>query len=492
MQARNREAVVIGAGLGGLAVALRLATRGWRVTICEQAGSPGGKMNRWEAAGYRFDTGPSLITLPQALTETFQAAGERIEDYLELMPVSPLAEYFFDDGARFTHTSSLPPWLATVRRLEAGDASGFLRFMNLGARLFELSRRTFLARSPWEGPDPKALGALRYLPLRQGFGQYHRVVCDHFRSPYLQRMFDRYTTYVGSSPYHTPSTLIVIPYMEYAIGAWHVRGGLYQIVEALVALAQKNGVELRLGTCVQKIIYRQKRAIGVELGTGEQLPAEAVIMNGDASCLPHLLGLKGAQPLPENQRSLSGLIFLFALRRSLPEWSHHSVFFSADYAQEFHELFQERRFPEDPTIYINMPSRTDRSLTPGQGEALFIMANAPANDAEPWDEIMIGEARRRILRRLQKAGFPDFTNEVVAADVWTPRRIAEQYAMPGGAIYGTNSHGLRNAFLRPPNKDRRINGLYCVGGSSHPGGGVPTVLMSAAITARLVEKYEGP
>ncbi|MBN1270052.1 MAG: phytoene desaturase [Kiritimatiellae bacterium] len=490
MNARGSKAVVIGAGIGGLAVALRLAVRGWAVTVCEQTGAPGGKMNRWQANGFRFDTGPSLITMPWVFEELFAAAGARLHEHIEPVCVHPLADYHFSDGTRFTHTADLPAWLATVRRLEGGEAAGFLAFMGLGARLFELSKATFFKRSPFDRPDPSAARALRHMPLRFGWGNYDRTVRHFFRSPYLRQMFNRYITYVGSSPYRTPATLSVIPFVEYAFGGWHVKGGLYRIIEAIAALGRDAGVEILTRTRVTAITRRAGRAAGVDLEGGTHLDADVVIMNGDASCAPALLGLAG-RGLDEKERSMSGLVFLFALKKTLPGHPHHSVFFSADYEEEFRQLFEERRFPDDPTVYVNMPSRTDRTMTPGQGEVMFVMANAPANDGDAWDEPMVAAARRRVTARLQQAGCPDFEQDVVASAVWTPRKMAEQYGMPGGAIYGQVSHGWRGAFLRPPNKDRRVPGLYYVSGSTHPGGGTPTVLMSAAITSDLIRRHEG-
>jgi phytoene desaturase len=218
-------------------------------------------------------------------------------------------------------------------------------------------------------------------------------------------------------------------------------------------------------------------------------------MNGDASCASSLLGERGERALPESgglpesERSLSGLVFLLAVRKTLPQLAHHSIYFSSDYRREFRELFDERRFPDDPTVYVNAPSRNDRSVVPGEGETLFVMANAPA-DARGWDEERVSQARRRVFERLRLGGFPDIEPDVVACDVWTPERFARSYLMPGGAIYGAHSHGWKNAFFRPPNKDRRVEGLYYVGGSSHPGGGTPTVLMSAQITAELIQRFE--
>jgi phytoene dehydrogenase-like protein len=187
---------------------------------------------------------------------------------------------------------------------------------------------------------------------------------------------------------------------------------------------------------------------------------------------------------------MSGLVFLWAVRRTMPELHHHTVFFSADYALEFHQLFDERRFPDDPTVYISASSRTDRSVVPGgDGETLFVMANAPA-DAEPWDEVATADARAKVVRRLERSGFSLRAGDLVAESVWTPRRLAEAYSMPGGAIYGAHSHGWRRAFHRAPNRTK-VKGLYCVGGSAHPGGGTPTVVLSSKIVAGLMEKDFG-
>ncbi len=484
-----KRAVIIGGGLGGLAVALRLVARGWDVTLCEQGARFGGKMNLWESGGFRFDTGPSLITMPWVFEELFTAAGSRLADHIELTAMQPICDYVYADGVRFTYTSSLPDWLATVRQLERNE-QGFLDFMKLGAKLYEVSSRTFLARRPLEWPQASDKAVLRHLPFRYGWGNYHRTVAAHFNSPYLQQLYDRYPTYVGSSPYRSPATLAVIPYIEFAFGGWYVRGGLYRIVEALVELAERAGVTLLTQSRVALVERISGKVAAVELADGARLPADVVVMNGDASRMAQLLGDSETDELPRAQRSMSGLVFLLGLRRSLPELQHHTIYFSADYQREFEELFDERRFPSDPTVYVNAPSRSDRSVVPGEGETLFIMANAPANEDDVWDEEQIADARRRVMARLHSGGFPNIEEDIVVSDVWTPGRIAERYAMPGGAIYGAHSHGWRNAFLRPSNKDSRCAGLYYVGGSSHPGGGTPTVLLSARITAELIERYE--
>jgi phytoene desaturase len=474
-----KHVAIIGAGLGGLAAGLRLRKRGFAVSIFEAGPTPGGKMNRWESQGFRFDTGPSLITMPWVFADLFRAAGSRLEDHVVLTPLHPLSEYFFDDGTRFTYTSDLPEWLNTLRQLDPRDVDGFFRFQKLGARIWEVSKQTFMRRTPTDRPSLEDLKVLRHFPLRHGWGNYHKTVTAHFHNPHLIQLFDRYPTYVGSSPYSSPATLALIPYLEFAFGGYAVQGGLYSIVEGLVALSRSAGVEILLNSPVTKIEAGQGIAKAVQLASGERIAADIVIMNGDSAALGKLL----EEAPTADDRSMSGFVTLLGIKRDLPELQQHSIFFSADYQREFSQIFDEKRFPDDPTVYVNAPSRADRSLVPGRGETLFIMANAPAT-ASPE----IREYRKRVFARLRKGGFPDIEQDIVVEDCWTPARIEERYRMPGGAIYGSNSHGWKNAFLRPSNRHERIRNLYRVGGSTHPGGGTPTVLLSAEITCGLIHE----
>ncbi len=479
-----KTAIIAGGGLGGLATALRLRGKGWRVTVFEAGPSLGGKMNRWESAGYRFDTGPSLITMPWIFRDLFEAAGSRLEEHAELRPLHPLAGYIFPDGCEFTYSASLPEWIGTLRRIDRRDVDGFYRFLQLGARLYEVSRRTFLARAPLSRPARGELAAVRHMPLRHAWGNYHRTVEKHFHSPYLRQMFDRYPTYVGSSPYRAPATLAIIPWIEYAFGGYSVKGGLYRIVEGIVNLARAQGVELVCNTRVRSVTHHGKKVTGVKLADGASVPADVVVMNGDPSAAE-----QGDPSLHTRARtrSMSGFVMLLGLDRELPQYTENTICFSADYKEEFRQIFEDRRFPDDPTVYVSMPSRGDRSLAPAGGETLFIMANAPANGDE-WDARQVEQARSRVLERLRKSGFPDLAPHTVVSDVWTPRRIADRYLMPGGSIYGAASHGWRDSFLRPSNQVRGMSGLYRVGGSTHPGGGTPTVLLSAQITCDLIER----
>ncbi|MCU1325252.1 MAG: Zeta-carotene-forming phytoene desaturase, partial [Bryobacterales bacterium] len=465
---------------------LRLSVRGWTVTVCEAGSSFGGKMNCHREGGYTFDTGPSLITMPDVFEELYRAAGERLEDHITLVRMDPHAEYRFADGAKITCPCSTAEWRDTIRQVEPRDVAGFDQLHALGRKLYELSRRTFFRRSPFERPDLAGLAALRFLPVSRGWGNYADTVAGFFRSPWLRQIYNRYPTYVGSSPYSCPATLLIIPFLERDLGAWYVRGGLYKIVESLVGLALRQSVELRANSRVTEIETSRGAVLGVRLEDGSRLAADAVVMNGDVATAGALLGDQLAYPELSDRpasRSLSGLVLLRGVRMRPPGLGHHTVLFSSDYRAEFDDLFALRRFPAEPTVYISAPAASDPSVAPPGGDALFIMANAPAN-SEDWTQARVDAATRRVSEVVSRAGINADAAEV--ASVWSPARLARTYLAPGGAIYGTHSHGWKHAFLRPPNRSAKVGGLYFVGGSTHPGGGTPTVLMSARITAEML------
>jgi len=471
------KAVVIGGGLGGLATALRLRARGWQVVVCEANPTLGGKMNRFARDCLVFDTGPSLITMPHVFRELYTAVGEHLEDHVSFMPVRPFADYHFSSGAHVLCPAGIDEWRSVVGELEPRDVRGVDRLYEVGRKVYELSARTFFRRSPLSPPSLRELMAFRFLPLRDAWGNYARTVERHIRNPLLRMIYLRYATYVGSSPYCCPATLLVIPYIEQAFGAWHVQGGLYSIVESLARLAADRGVELRTSARVAAIERNPQRATGVRLADGNCIVADAVVMNGDSAATAELLDRK--VEIDAASRSMSGVVLLCRASQSNLR-AHHTVFFSADYAAEFDQLTVERKFPEDPTVYISAPRVTDETASSG----FFAMANAPAI-AKPWSGRDVELAIDAVRRRLDTAGIHLNGEDVL--DVWHPGRFAQAYLAPYGSIYGANSHGWRNAFLRTPNRSRDLRGLYFVGGSSHPGGGTPTVLLSAGITAGLVD-----
>lgn len=481
------KAVVIGGGLSGLAAALRLRRRGWSVALCDNGPAPGGKMNRWCAEGFFFDTGPTLLTMPEALRRLFADLGERIEDHLQIRPLDPHAEYVFPGGSRVAVPAGWNDWLRAASEIAPGDAEGLRRLHEVGRRIYVISSETFFRHHPLAATSLPSWRTLRELPLRYAWGNYARVVSRLLGDERLRRIYLRYPTYVGSSPYRCPATLLVIPFLEHHTGVWFVRGGMYRIVEALTRLAERMGVQMRTGEQATAIEHEHGRVRAVELGDGVRLATDVIVYTGDSATLPLLLG--GRVRATAASRSLSGLVLLLGLKEKLAGLHRHTVFFSENYYEEFEDLFARRRFPRDPTVYMHAPD--DPALAPGGGQALYVMANAPGDPAACWDDSAARQAAEAVFERLERSGLRGLRQRIAVMDLWHPGRMAARFLAPGGAIYGDNAHGWRRAFLRPPNRVWRIRGLYCAGGSFHPGGGVPMVLLSAEIAVRLIEQDLG-
>lgn len=483
----NRRAVVIGAGLGGLATSIRLADAGWDVTVLEQGPRIGGKMNRFERDGFKFDTGPSLITLPYVFERLFKLGGIDFQGTLNPVRIDPLFEYRFASGTRLTYSSSLPDLTAEIERVTGSreEVSGLYEFLRLGARIFNLSERTFFERPPFERPRLKDIPMLFSAPKRHAWGNYKKAVRHHFRSPELRQIFERYPTYVGASPDDAVGTLALIPFMEMAFGGWYVPGGLYRIVEVLSEIATRLGVKIKTDARVTELNTEDNRVVGVTTADDEYFESDVVVSNADPSAVHSFAGSAAGVELNAQQRSMSGFVLLVGMNRKLEGIRHHTVCFSSDYDLEFSQIFKERRFPDDPTVYVNTPSITDHTVAPPGCEAIFLMANTPA-DPEQWTPEFEREAVGRVRKRLVDSGMPDIISEASFVESWTPAKLEREYSAPGGAIYGQVSHGWKGTFMRPPLKDKKVKGLFYVGGGTHPGGGTPTVLMSAEIVSRMI------
>ncbi|MCS7080645.1 MAG: phytoene desaturase family protein [Chloracidobacterium sp.] len=490
-----QRVIIVGAGLGGLAAALHLAARGFQVCILEKNPTVGGKLNRIVAGGFSFDTGPSLVTLPDILRDTFAVAGARLEDYLTLQPLDPICRYRWPDGARLDLSSDLAKTIAELRRLAPEDEAAFFRFLSYGADLYTATAPVFLFndfrdwRNLWRRLDGRLL---RQLPRLATFKTVADRTAEFFTSPYLRQLFNRYATYNGSSPYRAQATFCLIPYVEFAFGAWYVAGGLYRIAEALAQVAQAGGVQIHTDTPVAEIVVEAGRTRGVRLAAGDFLPADAVISNADslytyARLLPGVRRRTYSDDrLARIEPSCSGFILLLGTARKFDALAHHNIFFSSDYPAEFADIFDRLTPPADPTIYVCATSRTDPTQAPPGSENLFVMVNAPAVcNAYDWDDIAPAY-RNQIVARLEAAGLEGLARNIVFEDILTPKRFATWFNAHRGAIYGLSSNSLRNAFWRPPIRAREARGLYFAGGGTHPGGGIPLVLLSGKIAAAAV------
>ncbi|HEX6919693.1 MAG TPA: phytoene desaturase family protein [Actinomycetes bacterium] len=488
--------VVVGAGMGGLAAAARLATLGHRVTVCEQAPVVGGKVGTFSRDGFTFDTGPSLLTLPAVYRDLFIKTGRPIEESVELVEVDPACRYRFPDGTWMDAPNASRGRMRAAfdGALGPGTGADWERLLDRAQQVWQVTRGPFL-ESPLDGPRDLARLARRtrdlrtvapWLSLRGLGGRY-------LRDPRQRMLLDRYATYAGSDPRRAPAALAVIPYVEQTFGAWHVRGGLRRLATAVHERAVERGATVRTDADVGEILVEGGRAAGVALTTGERIAADVVVANADAAHVYRdLLGAGDGRALARRATrrlrratpSLSGFVLMLALRGRTPGLAHHTVLFPRDYDAEFDAIFGRAPAPvADPTVYVCAPD--DPAMRPDGHEAWFVLVNAPRHGPVDWRAPGPADGYAdRVLAVLAERGL-DVRDRLLWREVRTPADLAEATRAPGGAIYGTSSNGATAAFLRPANRSP-VPGLFLVGGSAHPGGGLPLVGLSAAIVADLV------
>jgi len=489
--------VVVGAGVGGLSVAARLAATGHAVTVCESADEVGGKLglvvhDEPGVGSFRFDTGPSLVTLPQVFRDLFEDTGGW-PDGLSLEPLDPTARYRFADGTGFDASPDLDTQCRRLdEALHPGSGDDWRAFHTRAGRVWEASRTPFL-ESALDGPasvarlaarSPRDIAAIAPGRSLRSLGR------RHLRDPRLRTYLDRYATYTGSDPRRAPAALAAVPYVEQEYGGWYVRGGLHRLGLAVRDRAVERGAVLRTGAAVQRIETAAGRASGVLIAGGERLPADVVVANADAA---HVYGALvdapvAARRLARTTPSLSGFVLLLAVRGRTPGLAHHNVLFPRDYDAEFDAVFGSPAQPvPDPTLYVSAPD--DPAVRPDGCEAWFVLVNAPRHGTGPgavdWRAPGVAESYADGLLDLLAARGLAVRDRVLWSQTLSPADLEERTGAVGGAIYGTSSNGASAAFLRPANRSP-VPGLFLVGGSSHPGGGLPLVTLSAQIVAGLV------
>ncbi|TNM63234.1 phytoene desaturase [Streptomyces sp. NP160] len=498
--------IVVGAGLGGLAAAARLAASGHDVTVCEQAGTVGGKLGWYERDGFAFDTGPSLLTWPDQLRRLFAATGAPLGASLDLRPVAP-TDHRFTDGSRLHLTDDLGP--------------GWRRLLDRARRIWDATEGPFLSR-PLHGPRTLAQlaarpGGLRDVATIAPGTSLRALARAHLDDPRHVALVDRMATYTGSDPRRAPAALASVLHLELTGGSWYTPGGLRRVVDAVADRARERGVRVLTQTRVEEVLVHAGRAAGVRLAGGRRLPADVVVVNADAAALYGVRTPPGQHPLlpaatataptrgaraglAATTPSLSGFVLLLALRGRTPDLAHHTVLFppldGAGYDDEFDAVFGSGRrrgrpsaVPE-PAVYVSAPD--DPALRPDDGsEAWFVLVNAPRHAPHDvragvdWRAPGFAEAYAdHVLAVMARRGL-DVRDRVLWRQVRTPADLEVATGAVGGSIYGSSSNGARAAFLRPANRSG-VPGLLLVGGSSHPGGGIPLVLASAAIAAGLV------
>jgi len=491
---------VIGAGIGGMSAAARLAKQGHQVTVFENSDQSGGKCRTEWFGDYAFDTGPSLLTLPAVFRDLFLKTGKRIEHVLDISPVDPAFNYNFADGSKVTFPNlSNPKTYQEIEKSFGISASqSWRQIIERSEKMWEASRDSFIESeltSIW--PLLLRKNLINQINQISPFTSLRSLSEKLNLDPHLKMIIDRYATYTGSDPRSAPAVLLTIAFVESTFGAWHIKGGIGQLSVALEQRCRDLGVDFQFKSLVTKILVERNKVEGVVLSDGKIIKSDLVVSNSDAEyTFNSLIGNEVSSARGERRKlksatkSLAGFSLLLGLdnKKSKPvDVKHHNVYFPENYDLEFDQIFTQKVPVTDPTIYLCAPK--DSSMVKGADkDAWFVLVNAPRHEPESgWNWKDGGqEYAQKIISKMDDLGL-NVTNRLDFMEYRTPADL-ENYAMaPGGSIYGTSSNSPVSAFLRARNRSK-VKGLFCVGGSAHPGGGLPLVGISAEIVAKAIGK----
>ncbi len=489
----NHPIGVVGAGLAGLAAACTLAARGHKVILFDKNPWLGGKAAQLQEQGFRFDMGPTILTVPHVLERVFTEAGRRMADYLDLRRLDPQWRCFFDDGTVLDLQEDVPKMAAAIAAYAPGSEQGYQDFIAMSGKLHEVSEKFFFWKSVEGITDTLSMKGMNLdtlrdvLSLRMGTtvaAQIRKRVPDGR----VSQMLDHFVQYVGSSPYAAPAVLCSIGHMQTDLGVWYPMGGTRAVPQALERLAGELGVDLRPSTDITAITTENGRASGVVTAAGERIRLSAVVSNMDS--VRTMKELVGGPPAArfgrrwKREPACSGVVLYLGLDRGYDHLAHHDFVFSKDPEEEFHHIYDKGEPAPDPTCYIAATARTEPGVAPPGGEALYVLVHTPyMRPHHDWSK-MLAPYRQVILDKLKRcAGMPDLEERIVFERHLTPQNIHDRYRVLNGAIYGLASHGRVNGAFKPGNRSRDLKGLYLAGGAAHPGPGMPMVLMSGWIAA---------
>ena len=484
--------LVIGAGLGGIATAARLARHGYEVTVIEKGEQAGGRCNRLLKDGHTFDTGPTLFLMPRIFAQTFADLGERMEDHLDLRRVDPSYRVHFADGSTLVLTSDLNAMQAQLEAIEPGSFGGFLRYLYEGhlhrtLAFPQLVERDFRSLREFCSLLNPAL-LLRIKLLSRHYDNVGKYFSDHR----LKAAFTFQDMYLSLSPYETPATFSLLQYAEFADGVWFPMGGMYRIVEALAGIAQKWGARFEYDTPVERINIAGRQAASVTLADDRQIEADIVVANADLPYVyRYLLPNDGtASRLDHKKYTCSTVMFYWGVDKQYTQFGAHNLFLADSYRQIFDRILKDHNLPDEPTFYMHTPARIDASMAPkGQDTLVVVVPVGHISDAagQDWSEIQ-KRARRLVLQRLAGIGADDLDEHIKFEVSYTPQDWLSRYNLTKGSTLGLSHDLMQMGYLRPRNKHARYHNLYFVGASTHPGSGVPTVLLSARFaTERILQ-----
>ncbi len=482
----KQKIAIIGSGIGGVASAIRLVAQGHSIVVLEQAEKPGGKLNEIKKDGFRFDTGPSLFTLPKLVDELFELDKEKSSVTFKYRKLENVCKYHYEDGTVLNAWADPQKFAAEACEKVDEPTWRIHNYLHRVQEMYDLSAGLFIFKpfARWDTfrseAGRKVARKLHKLDMLLSMHQRNK---RSFKSKHLVKLFDRYGTYNGSNPYKAPATLNMISHLEHSEGAYFPEKGMYDIVNKLVMHAQELGVEFRFNTRVSEVVFSGNKVSGLKTNDGF-IAADRVVSDMDVtSFYKHLMPSRKV-PLRVRlmEKSSSAVIFYWGVSKTFPELELHNIFFAENYKEEFQYLFRKKKLYHDPTVYVFISNKVTGNDAPQGMENWFVMINAPVNKGQYNADVM-AELRANIVRKLNKMLKIDVTAHIVSETIGTPVTIEEQTSSAGGAIYGSSSNSRFAAFLRHPNRVNRYEGLHFVGGSVHPGGGIPLCIASAGIVS---------
>jgi phytoene desaturase len=483
-----QKALIIGAGIAGIATAIRLALKGYKIDVFEANGYPGGKLSQFVQNGYRFDAGPSLFTMPQYVDELFRLAGKDPSDFFQYDRLDVVCAYFYPDGTRITAWADDEKFAREVEAKTGVQKAAIKKHADKSNDIYQITNHVFLERSLHRLKTFLRWATLKSIvrfPQIDAFKTMHQANKAFFKDPRMVQFFDRYATYNGSNPYAAPATLNVIPHLEQHFGAFFPKEGMYSITTSLVKLAESLGVNFHYNSLVDEIVLDKTQATGISV-KGDFVAGDLVISNMDVwFTYKKLLGkhpLLHPKKTLQQERSSSALIFYWGIKKQFKVLDLHNIFFSGDYKAEFDHIWQQQSIYHDPTVYLNISSKCKTDDAPDGCENWFAMINVPANIGQNWDAL-ITEARSNILQKISSMLGEDIGRLIECESILDPRSIESRTSSYQGSLYGTSSNSQFAAFLRHANRSSKVQNLYFCGGSVHPGGGIPLALLSAKIVS---------
>lgn len=482
---QNKHVVVIGAGLGGLSAAISLATEGFSVDVLEKNDKVGGKLNVLQKDGFSFDLGPSILTMPHVFKRLFEHAGKNMADYVTIQPVEPHWRNFFEDGSTLDLSSDPDTMQRELAKLGSNTGKEFADFMAYSKKLCEATESGYFEHgldSFWEliqhyGPVQSLLKFDVFRSMDQGV---RRFISD----PKLIDILNYFIKYVGSSPYDSPALMNLLPYIQFGYGLWYVKGGMYNMAQALQKLALELDVTIRVNAEVAEIESVGERASGVRLTDGTVIPADIVVSNMEA--IPAYKKLlkqpQQAEKLKRFEPSCSGLVIHLGVNRIYDQLAHHNFFYAHNSREHFKAIFHSHQLSEDPTIYLVAPVKSDPSQAPEGCEIIKILPHITHLDSKnPLTAEDYAAFRERVLIKLERMGLTDLRKHIICEETWTPVDIEAKYYSNQGSIYGVVTDRFKNLGFKIPQRSASLRNLYFVGGSVNPGGGMPMVTLSGQL-----------